>query len=255
MCTLSELSLITITMKYVTTYLKPTVGILALGMAFAMSTSASALDSGVYLDASASQASPVVDLDTSVELKADASAKDTDGTGQYKTQMTATSSSQEKNGDFSASSSWNKFWSFFKISASSTSSGEEHGNTGLWASLVSFFTGTTTDSVNGSASTTQSSPVTFTSSVVLEEVSNTQATISWSPAMSSSVRVYYATTSPVLTESTTQHVSVSPWKFWHRGSVTLKGLTPNTTYFYKVVADTDSGTTTTTEAIFRTTVN
>lgn len=116
------------------------------------------------------------------------------------------------------------------------------------------FFGTTFDfTASTSASTTSASGETTAKAfemVRLEDISSTQATIRWSPSVFSNIKVYYSTTTPVVVSATT--TNASPRKLWNRNQVTLKGLTPDTTYFYKVVAETDSGTTSTTEASFKT---
>jgi hypothetical protein len=229
-------------MKYAITYLQAGAGILCLS--FALAIHAHAVSSDVYLDASAS-ASSVQELDTSLELKADATTSQ--GTNQELDSNVQTSSA-DAGSSGSAGSAW---WSFFQSKATASSSWEP--NTGFWAGLMSLLhlnvplggMGTSTHAAYASMQTLANARI--------QDVGATYATVSWSPSEFRSVSVYYATSSPVVAEPSTAHVS--PWKFWNWSSAKLKGLAPDTTYFYKVVAETDFGTTTTTEGSFRTLSN
>lgn len=87
-------------------------------------------------------------------------------------------------------------------------------------------------------------------SVKIAKLSDMSATLSWSSPKLTRVTVYYSHTSPVLVSDKTP--SASPWKMWNSKQVTLRGLLPDTTYYYKVVAVTGFGTTTSAEASFRT---
>lgn len=88
------------------------------------------------------------------------------------------------------------------------------------------------------------------SSVYVAKVSDMSATLVWSSPKLTKVTVYYSSTSPVLVSD--KIPSASPWKFWNSKQVTLRGLSPDTVYHYKVVAVTALGTTTSAEASFKT---
>lgn len=87
-------------------------------------------------------------------------------------------------------------------------------------------------------------------SVKVAKVSDMSATLSWSSPKLTRVMVYYSHTSPVLVSDKTP--SASPWKMWNSKQVTIRGLIPDTTYYYKVVALSGLGTTTSAEARFKT---
>lgn len=86
--------------------------------------------------------------------------------------------------------------------------------------------------------------------VRMRDIGDSWATLSWPRNTFTNIKVYYATTSPVTISNQTDHVS--PWMFWNREKMTLRGLSPNTTYFYRVVSETSTGTTTSAEISFTT---
>jgi len=226
-------------MKYVTTHSRAIVGILCL--TFCMQVNLYALETGVYLDASASVSS-AEEADTSLMLRADATTSlegDVEASKNAHTYVETESISP-----------WSKLRSLFQLGANASSS-ETHEK-GFWADLMSFFSTNLSLEAYGSASTTQEISDQTLAHARIEDIGATHVTVSWSPSQLKTVNVYYATSTPVSVASSTLHVS-SP-KFWSRSQVTLKRLAPDTTYFYKVVADTDSGTTSTVEASFRTIV-
>lgn len=87
-------------------------------------------------------------------------------------------------------------------------------------------------------------------SVKVAKVSDMSATLSWSSPKLTRVMVFYSHTSPVLVSDKTP--SALPWKMWNSKQVTLRGLIPDTTYYYKVVVLSGLGTTTSAEARFKT---
>jgi hypothetical protein len=179
------------------------------------------LETDLYLDASASAS--VQQLDTSLQLQSDAS------------------SNESKRDDTQSVGN-----------ATATAAATSTVRTNFWKELMNFLDRRVNIFATSSASTTAPNVTEGTlANVRVEEVDAKRATIVWSPSVFQNLRVYYSTTTPVVATDTTKHVS--PWKFWKRSEVTLKGLIPDTTYFYKVVAETNSGTITTTEASFRTT--
>ncbi len=227
-------------MTYVTTYFAAAGT--AFMLIFCMPVQVSALEPGVYLDASAS-ASSVEDLDMSLELKADASSSES----------SKAETADEENDSYGQTheSSWSKVWTRF------TAGEHAIATTSIYTSFWEGFTNLLSTHVLLGATGTVSEESTTTlptlAGVHVEAITKTHATVSWSPSVFQSVSVYYATTTPVVVASTTAHET--PWKFWKRSQVTLKGLTSDTVYFYKVVATTMSGTTTMVEASFRTTAN
>lgn len=86
--------------------------------------------------------------------------------------------------------------------------------------------------------------------VRMRDIGDSWVIFSWPRNTFTNIKVYYATTSPVTISNQTDHVS--PWMFWNREKMTLRGLSPNTTYFYRVVTETSTSTTTLAEASFRT---
>jgi hypothetical protein len=222
-------------MKNATTYLQVGAGILCLS--FVLASNAYAISSDIYLDASAS-ASSVQELDTSLELKADATTSHSADQGPGSSMQASDVESHP-----SAQASW---WSFFQPKAT-TSSWEPR--TGFWAGLMSLLHLNLPLSGMGTSTHASGASMQTLANVRIQDVGATYATVSWSPSEFRAVTVYFATSSPVAVVKETPHVSS---RFWSRSSASLKGLTPDTTYFYKVVAKTDIGTTTTTESSFRT---
>jgi hypothetical protein len=102
----------------------------------------------------------------------------------------------------------------------------------------------------GDAGAKKSDRASGVASVRMSGVGGTYAIITWSPSVFSNVRVYYASSSPVVVSDATHSVVAN--KPWKRPQVTLKGLSPNTIYFYKVVAHTPSETIVSAEASFKT---
>ena len=84
----------------------------------------------------------------------------------------------------------------------------------------------------------------------ISEIGDTWATLTWSRKTLANLKVYYASTSPVILSDDTSHLS--PLMAWNRERVTLRGLSPNTTYFYRLVTETNTGTTTSAEMRFQT---
>jgi hypothetical protein len=226
-------------MKYVTTQLRAFIGLFCLS--FALALPAYALDSGAYLDASASQASSIQALDTSLELKAQTQTSTSGEENAYGADA-QTNANANANANMQSKST---IWASLFGSGTATTTWKSQN--GFWASLAALLH---FDSMLGTSTLSSDVSSETLAQVHVEDVSANKATISWSPSKFSSVSVYYATASPVIIASTT--ANVSPWKLWKHESVTLKRLVPNTTYFYKVVAHTDSGTTTTAEASFKT---
>lgn len=212
-------------MKYVTTCRKAALG--ALLLVYGLATNAYALDVGVYLDASAS-ATPVQEIDTSLDLK---SGGTTSVEGVY--------GSQEADMQPEATST-NSLWNY--------SLGQSDSASASWVVRIKEFFMELAN-LHIDTGTALTGEATFVN-LAVKDVTSTDAVIDWSPAVFEDVTVYYATTTPVEVRDTTPHVS--SWKFWKRSQVTLKSLTPNTTYFFKAVGKSNLGTTTA-ESSFSTT--
>lgn len=116
----------------------------------------------------------------------------------------------------------------------------------FWQSITGFRDGSSQSKVEDNSSVSAED----LEDIRIAKIGDLSATLTWSLPKLSNMQVYYASTSPVIVSEMTAHVS--PWKMWNRNQVTLRGLTPDTTYFYKVVVSTKSGTTTSAEARFKT---
>jgi hypothetical protein len=118
----------------------------------------------------------------------------------------------------------------------------------FWTKIKNMFSTRGTSTV--SESVDKSQVQTFVN-IDTHSVSDSSAVITWTPKTFSNVEVYYSTSSPVIiSSSATAHAS--PMAFWRRNQVTLRGLMPNTTYYYRVVGQTLGGTTLSSESSFRT---
>lgn len=205
-------------MKYIITHTKAALG--GLLLVYILAQNVHALSSDVFLDASAS-ATPLQEINTSLDLKAGGT---TSVQGVYEVAEEGSVSENTKLTNASENDT--------------TISSETFGEMSWVAFLKDFFAKLTT-SLHIDTGTASSEEATFVM-LQVREIHSTDAVIDWSPAVFEDVIVYYST-STVELQDATPHVSSG--KFWKRSQVTLKGLTPNTTYFFKAVGKSDTGTT------------
>jgi hypothetical protein len=202
----------------------------ASALLLAMATHTYALEASPYLSVS-TYTSSLQDLDTSLGLQADLSASATQG------MMNASATSSASAGN---------------SNADSNVSGTEklQVRTGFWDSLQAllgsfgFRLGTSTQA-EGNVSADISLADTH-----VEKVKTTSAVIMLAKPAPRDAVVYYGTSSPVLVAHSTSHASL--WRFWKRNEITLRGLVPDTMYYYRIAATVDGSATTTGEASFKT---
>jgi hypothetical protein len=222
----------------------------AMALALCMTTQALALETDIYLDASASAS--VQQVDTSLQLQSEASSGASRRDDVRLLENAGTQESGNATYERSAgSSSWNRLWAYFGVDENTSPA--IAARTSFWEELIDSLNRRIDANMHATSSTSATTSVAVEetlANVRVEEVSAKRATITWSPSVFQNLKVYYSTTTPVVAADAT--AVVSPWKFWKRSEVTLRRLIPNTTYFYKVVAETNSGIITTTEASFRT---
>ncbi len=215
-------------MKYATLRAKATLSaLLLLGI---VTAHAYALDTGVYLDASASAAS-VQDIDTSLDLKAD-TITHVEGAYQLEAQEKSSTTQPETTTSSPQSTPWEKAWLYGDADTATSAS--------PFLFLKHLFAVLTfnVDFGTEEASSTQG----ILQSLVVRDVGSDKATIDWSPTVLEDATVYYGTTTSLAMAEAAVHEP--SWKFWKRSQITLEGLTPNTTYLFKVVGSTGTGTTT-----------